>query len=85
MKTTTNLRTALRSITRNKVYSSINLLGLTIGLASCMIVATVVIDEFLMTGNGRTATGCTVSLPSAKWATACTTVLTRHLPAYPSG
>jgi putative ABC transport system permease protein len=45
MNTTTNLKTALRGITRNKVYSSISLLGLTIGLAACMIVATVVIDD----------------------------------------
>ena len=45
MNTTTNLKTALRGITRNKVYSSINLLGLTIGLAAGMIVATVVIDD----------------------------------------
>ncbi len=31
------LRTALRAITHNKVYSSINILGLTIGLVVCMI------------------------------------------------
>ncbi len=40
-----HFKTALRSITRNKIYSSINILGLTIGLAACMIVATVVIDD----------------------------------------
>ena len=45
MNTTTDLKTALRGITRNKVYSSISLLGLTIGLAAAMIVATVVIDD----------------------------------------
>lgn len=39
------LKTALRAITHNKVYSSINILGLTIGLSACMIVATVVIDD----------------------------------------
>ena len=39
------LKTALRAITHNKIYSSINVLGLTIGLAACMIVATVVIDD----------------------------------------
>ena len=39
------LKTAFRAITHNKVYSSINILGLTIGLAACMIVATVVIDD----------------------------------------
>lgn len=37
--------TAWRTITRNKVYSVINILGLTIGLSACMIVATVVIDD----------------------------------------
>jgi putative ABC transport system permease protein len=39
------LKTALRAIACNKIYSSINILGLTIGLAACMIVATVVIDD----------------------------------------
>src|SRR5580704_4157420 len=38
-------KTAIRKVTRNKTYSSINILGLTIGLAACMIVATVVIDD----------------------------------------
>jgi putative ABC transport system permease protein len=37
--------TAVRTITRNKVYSIINILGLTIGLSACMVVATVVIDD----------------------------------------
>jgi putative ABC transport system permease protein len=40
-----HFKTALRAITHSKVYSSINILGLTIGLAACMIVATVVIDD----------------------------------------
>ena len=39
------LKTAIRAIARNKIYSSINILGLTIGLTACMIVATVVIDD----------------------------------------
>jgi putative ABC transport system permease protein len=38
-------KTAIRTVTHNKTYSSINILGLTIGLAACMIVATVVIDD----------------------------------------
>ncbi len=38
-------KTAWRNITTNKVYSLINILGLTIGLGACMIVATVVIDD----------------------------------------
>ncbi len=38
-------KTAIRTLTHNKTYSSINILGLTIGLAACMIVATVVIDD----------------------------------------
>jgi len=38
-------KTARRNLLRNKVYSSINILGLTIGLCACMLVATVVIDD----------------------------------------
>ncbi len=38
-------KTAWRSITSDKVYSLINILGLTIGLCACMLVATVVIDD----------------------------------------
>lgn len=38
-------KTALRTITKNKMYSFINILGLTIGLCACMIVATVVMDD----------------------------------------
>jgi putative ABC transport system permease protein len=38
-------KTAWRTITKNRIYSLINILGLTIGLAACMIVATVVIDD----------------------------------------
>ena len=38
-------KTAWRTIVKNKLYSSINILGLTIGLSACMIVATVVIDD----------------------------------------
>jgi putative ABC transport system permease protein len=39
------LKTSWRAITKNKVYSLINILGLTIGLGACMLVATVVIDD----------------------------------------
>lgn len=42
---TNNLKIAWRTITKNKVYSLINILGLTIGLCACMMVATVVIDD----------------------------------------
>lgn len=39
------VKTAWRTITKNRVFSLINILGLTIGLSTCMIVATVVIDD----------------------------------------
>lgn len=38
-------KTDWRTITKNKMYSLINILGLTIGLCACMIVATVVIND----------------------------------------
>ncbi len=38
-------QTAWRIISRNKIYSVINIVGLTIGLCACMLVATVVIDD----------------------------------------
>lgn len=38
-------KTAWRIISRNKTYSSINIIGLTIGLCACMLVATVVVDD----------------------------------------
>ena len=38
-------KTAFRTIARNKVYSIISILGLTIGLSACMAVVTVVIDD----------------------------------------
>lgn len=40
-----HLRTALKAFTHNKVYSFVNVFGLTLGLSACMIVATVVIDD----------------------------------------
>lgn len=36
---------AWRNLWRNKVYSLINIIGLTIGLSACLLVATVVIDD----------------------------------------
>ena len=38
-------KSAWRTMIKNRSYSFINILGLTIGLAACMIVATVVIDD----------------------------------------
>ncbi len=38
-------KTAWRTITKNKIYSLINIFGLTIGLCACMLVATVVVDD----------------------------------------
>lgn len=39
------IKIAWRNLLRNKVYSLINITGLTIGLAACLLVATVVIDD----------------------------------------
>jgi putative ABC transport system permease protein len=39
------LQTALRILRKNRVYSFINIIGLTVGLWACMVVATVVIDD----------------------------------------
>ena len=39
------LRAALRGMAKNRMYTFVNILGLTIGLWACMIVATVVIDD----------------------------------------
>ncbi len=41
----TQLKTALKGIKSNKIFSFVNISGLTIGLAACMIVATVVIND----------------------------------------
>ncbi len=38
-------KTALRNLLRNKVYSFINVTGLTIGLTACLLVATVVLND----------------------------------------
>lgn len=44
-------KTAWRSITKSKTYSIINVVGLTIGLCACMIVATVVLDDLSYDSN----------------------------------
>src|SRR3569832_237793 len=36
---------AFRNLQRNKIYTFINIAGLTIGLTSCLLVATVVLDD----------------------------------------
>jgi len=36
---------ALRTLQRNKMYSLINIIGLTVGLTACLLVATVVLDD----------------------------------------
>ncbi|RVU02742.1 FtsX-like permease family protein [Mucilaginibacter limnophilus] len=40
-----NLLITLRSLRKNKVYSLINIVGLSAGLAACLLVAAIVIDE----------------------------------------
>src|SRR5258707_640752 len=36
---------AFRNLQRNKMYSLINIVGLTVGLTACLLVATVVLDD----------------------------------------
>jgi hypothetical protein len=40
----TQLQTAFKGIKSNKTFSFVNIFGLTLGLATCMIAATVIID-----------------------------------------
>src|SRR5690349_4252172 len=40
------LKIALRSLVKQKVYSVINILGLTVGIASCLLIVMFVSDEF---------------------------------------
>jgi putative ABC transport system permease protein len=40
-----NLRSAIRSIGKQRIYTAINIAGLTIGLSACLLVATVVVDD----------------------------------------
>lgn len=40
------LKVALRNLIKQKVYSTINVLGLSIGIASCVLITTFVVDEF---------------------------------------
>lgn len=39
------LTTAIKALSKNRIYAFINIIGLTIGLWACMLVATVVIDD----------------------------------------
>lgn len=41
-----NFKTALRTMIKDKTYAAINIVGLTIGFATCMLVFTVVMDEY---------------------------------------
>ncbi|SEL53607.1 ABC transporter permease [Parapedobacter koreensis] len=41
----THLKTAWRTMVKDKTYATINILGLTIGLCACMLVGTVVLDD----------------------------------------
>ena len=40
-----HIKIAWRNLLKNSTYSLINIIGLTIGLAACLVVTTVVIDE----------------------------------------
>lgn len=40
------IKVAFRSLTKQKVYSFINILGLSVGLASCLLIVMFVLDEF---------------------------------------
>ena len=40
-----HIKIAWRNLLKNSTYSLINIIGLTIGLAACLAVTTVVIDE----------------------------------------
>src|SRR5579872_7052436 len=42
---TTYLKIALRNLRRNRVFSAINIFGLAIGLAACLLIAAYVHDE----------------------------------------
>ena len=39
------IKSALRNLKRNRAYSAINIVGLTLGLTACLLVATVVLDD----------------------------------------
>ncbi|HRI80261.1 MAG TPA: ABC transporter permease, partial [Cyclobacteriaceae bacterium] len=40
------LKIALRSLMRNKIYSTINILGLALGVACCLLLVLYIQDEF---------------------------------------
>ena len=39
------LKTALRTLSKNKFYTSINIVGLAVGLATCLLIVLYVFDE----------------------------------------
>src|ERR1700744_3089566 len=40
-----NIKMAFRSLTKNKAFTAINVLGLALGLASCLLIIFYVVDE----------------------------------------
>jgi putative ABC transport system permease protein len=40
-----HFRTALRNLFKNKLYTGINLIGLAVGLATCVLILVYVLDE----------------------------------------
>ena len=39
------LKIAIRKLRKNKLYTSINIIGLAVGVAACLLVATIVLDD----------------------------------------
>ncbi|MBX2920786.1 MAG: ABC transporter permease [Chitinophagaceae bacterium] len=39
------LKIAIRKLLKNKLYSAINIVGLALGVAACLLVATIVLDD----------------------------------------
>ena len=48
---------AINNLLKNKLYSAINITGLAIGLAACIVIALYVMDQYSMTSNGKIQTG----------------------------
>src|SRR3954447_23007704 len=40
-----HLRIALRKLLKNKLYTSLNIVGLAVGLAACLLMITIVLDD----------------------------------------
>ena len=38
-------KTAIRNLTKNKFYTSINIIGLAVGIATCLLILLYVVDE----------------------------------------